>query len=625
MMNKTIKHRWPDWQGIWLKVLENQKLLWLSQVRLAIVDLSNAWHQPMFYNKKFGCFSELHQPQYMINQTQEYVSIVFNWEIYNYQKIRKELQNKGYCFSSNSDTEVILASYMERWLECLQHFNGMRSFVIYDPQQELLFCSRDELGKKPFYYYIDDQNFIFSSQIKAILNHKDIIIPNKEQIDIDALDFYFTLGNIPAPWSIYKNIKKLPARHNLIVSLKNKEIKTKIYCYQDIPSYKPINNKKILIHDAIQLLEDTIQIRTLSSDVAVGAYLSGWLDSSTIVGEMTDWVDKNKIHTFSVWFDGQYDETKYINIATKAFNTKHHHHYFKQKDFESLLNDINLYYDEPFADYSNFPTTFISKFAKKNVSVILSGDWWDEIFGGYIMHKIAAQMAILYSIPLWIKQIIYHIIPNTKDNLSILSQLKEAIRVSMRPPQEFYAQIGASSIYKPAIYQQWAITNLSEVMDAAHGNFTQAVIDFDLWYNTLSDNFLVKVDRSSMSQGLEIRSPFLDKRRIERSRKVPVSWKVNWRRTKILMREIIKDRIPHQILNRWKQWFTPPLQDWILQEKYLYDIRNWIDVLYRDWLLNSNWYQFYNEKVMKSNNRVFNVYKIRLFILWKWYQTWISW
>lgn len=617
-MNTSIKHRWPDDEGSFVENI-NWKTLGFWQVRLSIIDLSPAGHQPMFYDKALWASNDA-----FIKHENKNLTIIFNGEIYNYQEIKEELLEKGYTFSTHSDTEVMLASYEEWGTDCVNHFNGMWAFCIFDKEKDTLFCSRDRLWKKPFYYYFDGKEFIFSSELKGILEHKELHINRKANINPEALDFYFTTGFIPAPWTIYKDIQKLESSHSLELRITDKELQIKKYRYYEIPEYRPINDKKALIEEWKKLLEDSTKIRMFRSDVPVWAFLSGWLDSSSVVAEMTKWTEKTKLHTFSIGFEGKYDETEYINIVKDAFGTNHHHKYFKEEDFENMIENIYHFYDEPFGDFSNFPTMFVSKLARENVTVSLSWDGWDEIFGWYLMHQIGAQMDFIRLIPRFIRQVLFIITPKTANNLSIVSKLKEAFRVSLLPKEQFYSEASGTSVYKPTVYKKWTEEKLSEILKKCHGNFTQALIDFDLLYNTLSDNFLVKTDRASMSQGLEIRSPLLDYRFIEYSRKIPVKWKTNIFKTKILMREIIKDIVPWAILKRGKQWFTPPIEKWILGGEYIREIESGIEMLHAEWILDENWYDFYKNKVLSENNLMFNVYKIKMFLFIKWYNIWIK-
>ncbi|MDD5197547.1 MAG: asparagine synthase (glutamine-hydrolyzing) [Candidatus Gracilibacteria bacterium] len=609
-MNASIRHRGPDDQGVFMHE-KNNRTLGLGHVRLSIVDLSPAGHQPMFYTKESGTHSSVFHPS-----DDQSLALVFNGEIYNFHDLKNELVALGYHFSTHSDTEVILASYLEWGAYCVNRFNGMWALALYDEKNDILLCSRDRFGKKPFYYYHDGEYFIFSSEIKGILTHN---IP--QEIDPEAVDFYFTTGFIPAPWSIYTNVRKIEAGHSLIIDTKTLAIRNERY--YEIPYYTPSYDRKALIQEGKNLLENATKIR-MFADVPVGAFLSGGLDSSSVVAEMTKFVKKEHLHTFSIGFEGKYDETPYINIVKDAFGTNHHHAYFKKEHFESMIDEIPQIYDEPFGDYSNFPTTFVSKLARQHVTVSLSGDGGDEVFGGYMMHQIGAQMSVIRKIPMWIRTMLHTIIPKTGNNLSVLSKLKEAMRVSLLPKESFYAEIAGTSLYKPKVFQEWTREKLRYCLERTNGDFTQALIDYDLLYNTLGDNFLVKTDRASMSCSLEIRSPFLDYRFIAYARKIPVKWKVNWRKTKILMRDIICDIVPEAIWNRGKQGFEPPIKDWILAEKHMQEIRSGIEELHRENILSPEWYRFYTEEVLTKNNSVFNVAKVRMFLFIKWYNIYIK-
>ncbi len=565
----------------------------------------------MRYDMHNGAFSATHYPQYVESKSSTAPTIIFNGEIYNFLEIKTELLSLGYTFSTHSDTEVILASYLARWEDCVKKFNGMRVFAIYDPTEEKIFLSRDILGEKPLYYYYEDNQLIRWSELKTILQHEI-----EKTIDPDAIDFYMTMWYIPAPWSVYKKIKKLPANHNMSFSIKKQHMST--YSYYEKPSYEPIFDRSRLIQEWKSLVESSVQYR-MFADVPVGAFLSGGLDSSTVVAEMTKTTQKENLHTFSIGFEGKYDETYFVNIVKNALWTNHHHAYFTQKDFEDRLDDLYYYYDEPFGDYSNFPTSFVCELARQHVTVSLSGDGGDEIFGWYMMHQVAAQMSLLYPLPRWLKKLAFYLIPKTSNNLSIFSKMKEAFRVSLLPKEDFYAEIGGSSIVKPEVYKQWSREKLRELLTINHDNFTQAIIDFDLYYNTLADNFLTKVDRASMRVALEGRPPFLDKRLIAYVHTIPTKWKVTWRKTKIIMRDIIKDIVPKEIRNRGKKWFQPPIDKWILQDIYSAQLQTWLQELVKVWILNETWEKFYTQHALQKSNSLFNAYKIKLLLLIKWY------
>lgn len=612
-MNNSIKHRGPNGQGI--NLFEN---LSLGQVRLSILDLSDAGHQPMFYSKKYGASSEKFNSKniYLSN-----ISIVFNGEIYNYIELKEVLEKLGYVFTTHSDTEVILASYLEWGEECVKRFNGMWAFVIYDEKKKILFCSRDRLGVKPFYYYLKNGKFIFSSELKGILEHKRLNINKKENLNSDAVKFYFSLGFIPSPLSIYKDVFKLEASHNMVFDLNENKIE-KIYRYFMPKKYAPVHNKKELILEGRKLLKDAVKLR-MRSDVPVGAFLSGGLDSSSVVAEMKQLTDISKLHTFSIGFEGKkYDETPYINIVKNYIGSNHHHYYFKENDFNALTEKYAEIYDEPFGDYSGFPTYKLSEITKKHVTVSLSGDGGDEIFGGYMNHVTGYRMDILRKFPRFLRKIGSKI-PARKNLNSFTSfyLLKEAMKVSLEPKEKFYALALASQGIKPQIYKDWTEEKLKICLELGGNKLGEALRLHDLMFNSLQDNFLVKVDRASMANALEVRSPFLDYRFIDFSQKIPTSWKQDSMKTKKLMREIIKDILPKEIVNRGKQGFTPPLKEWLIKSDYTKNLKIAMENLKP---IDTEIYDFFNQKALKEDNDLYINYRIRLYLFSLWYQRWVK-
>lgn len=582
-MNESLAHRGPDASGEFY----NEKLkVSLGQRRLSIIDLSKNGAQPMSYRHK-----------------NKFVTITFNGEIYNFQEIREELKSKGYKFKSTSDTEVILASYLEWGKDCVKKFNGMWAFCIFDPQKQVFFLSRDRVGKKPLYYYFDKNKFIFSSEIKGILNHNI-----SKEINKDAIDLYFSLGFIPAPYSIYKKIQKLEQRQSIIFNLKTKSLEKEFY--YEWPNYKPIDNKKLAKEKFYSLMDSSIKLRMIS-DVPLGAFLSGGLDSSTIVNYAKQF--NKDINTYSIGFDGKLDETPRINILKNHFQTKHHHKYFKEKDFQEMLKDIFYYYDEPFSDYSMFPTRMLSKFAKEKLTVSLSGDGGDEIFGGYPRYKMAYQMEILRKIPKTIRKILM-ILP--------VSKLKEGLRLSLLPKSNFYSE-ARKDYYKPSISQKILSQKLDNCLKKTNGNLIEALRLMDIEFYTLSDNFLTKVDRASMINALEVRCPFLDYRLIEYSMTLPTKYKVSLFKEKTFFREIISKFLPKEIINKKKQGFTPPIGEWMKSKKYKMELRVILNKLYNNKIISKEWYSFYKNKILPKDSLVENNYKIRLYLFYKWCKEWI--
>ena len=611
-MNDALAHRGPDDAGMY-----ESKQLTLGHRRLSIIDLSDAGHQPLFYNKKQGASNAKFKKQH--NSKAQY-SIIFNGEIYNYIEIREELEKEGYVFTTQTDTEVILASY-DKWKDkCVTKFNGMWSFVIHDAKNNSLFCSRDRLGQKPFYYYHYNDVFVFSSELKSLLKGVPIDLATPKHINKEAVELYFSLGFIPSPYTIYKDTYKLPAGHNLTYNLKTN--KCIVSQYYEVPKYTPQNNKHLLIQEGRTLLADAVALR-MRSDVPVGAFLSGGLDSSSIVSIMKQHTKKEKLHTFSVGFAGKFDESKYAQLAANTFATTHHAEYFDYKDFTNLLDTYNYCYDEPFADYSAYPTYKVSSIARKHVTVSLSGDGGDEIFGGYTRHVTGSQMDIIYKVPRFIRKII-SMVPARKNLNTYISfyLLREACKLSLYPKEEFYARALGEEGIQSKTFKKWSIEKMRYCLKKSDNKLGEAMRLFDLLFGTLQDNYLVKVDRASMAHGLEVRSPFLDYRFVAFAQKIPTKHKQDIARTKKLMREIIKGSVPKKIVSRGKQGFTPPLSEWIVQDKYVRQTKSYMNILEKIEL--KQLHTFFSTKVFKRSNELYKLYAIRLFLFGQWYTEWIE-
>lgn len=580
-MNNSIKHRGPDAGGNYLS-----KTVSLGHRRLAILDLSENGAQPMSYSHKG-----------------KKVTIVFNGEIYNFQEIREDLKSKGYHFKSACDTEVILASYLEWGENCVNKFNGMWAFCIYDPKKSILFLSRDKVGKKPLHYFFDGKRFIFSSEIKSILNHKI-----EKKISKEAIDYYLSLGFIPAPHTIYNNIKKLDARQNIVFDIKKRTLK--LNYYYDWPNYAPENNKKKLIKEGKELIADSVKKR-LISDVSLGAFLSGGLDSSTVVCEMAKTIKNDNLNTYSIGFEGKFDETEYINLVKDRLKTKHHHKYFQEKDFESILKDAFYYYDEPFSDPSMFPSLFLTKFTREGLTVSLSGDGGDEVFGGYPRYNVAEQLEFLQIFPRWIRRLLILITPK---------KLSQGLKLSLKDKERFYE--AREDYYRPTHVEQRLRDTMKICLKKTKGNLQEAVRLMDIYLYTLPDNFLLKVDRASMANALEVRCPLLDSRLVEYSMRIPSRWKCGLFKNKKLMKEIVKDLVPSEIIKRKKKGFTPPINEWIKKPEYSKEINEALKILNKGGIIDKNWKEFYGKKIMKETNIISNNYKIRLFLLYRWYKYW---
>jgi len=597
-MNDSLVHRGPDGSSFHI-----EEKLSLGHARLSIIDLSIAGQQPMFYNYEG-----------------RNVGIVFNGEIYNYLELKGRLKKLGFLFTTHTDTEVVLASYCAWGENCVNEFNGMWSLCIYDVTEQILFCSRDRLGVKPFHYFFENGKFIFSSELKSIILHKDLQLNRTDNINIKSVELFFSLGYIPSPYTIYKNISKLPAGSNLVFDLQRSEIK-KIHKYYHVPAVSKLLAREELINEGKSILNDAVKLR-MRSDVPVGAFLSGGLDSSTVVGEMKHFTNADSLHTFSIGFEDKiYDESKYINIVKDYFRTNHHHYIYREENFKSMWSFYSNVFDEPFGDYSSFPSYQVCKMASEHVTVVLSGDGGDEIFGGYPVYSTGYLSDKLQSIPHAFRELLYKV---TKSALSLdkrLIKVSELLRLSLQPKNSFYSQMFSSERYKPESYILFTTEKLTDALNIAENDLAEAFRIYDLLYNTLADNYLVKVDRTSMRNSIEVRSPFLDYRFIEYAQKIPVKEKVSVFRNKILMREIIKDIVPSQILTRDKMGFTPPIKNWLYNSIPSDAFQTYCGYIKE---LNEPLYQFYL-KMMTSGQVSYmkDFYMMKLAIFGKWFEYWI--
>lgn len=602
-MNQVLAHRGPDASGTFC----DEKIS-LGHRRLAVVDLSEGGVQPMGYSKERGACSQVYNSESF--QDSPYI-LIFNGEIYNFQDIRENLKKEGWVFTTESDSEVILAAY-DAWGEgCVNHFNGMWAFCIYDKKRQVLFASRDRLGVKPFYYTHTD-SFTFSSELKGLI---EAGIP--KNIDVSAVELYFSLGFIPSPHTIFSGVHKLPAAHNLRLSLADNTCTT--WRYWDIPLYNPEYDKKKLIEEGRALLEETTRMR-LHADVPIGAFLSGGLDSSAVVGQMRKYTKDSNLHTFSVGFDGAYDETPYIQVAHNTYATQHHHIYFTRDDFDQHISEFVTMYDEPMADVSGFPMRLVSEQAKRNVTVVLSGDGGDEIFGGYAAHRTGYRFDIFCLLPRFIRRLLARLpIPHGMQRTP-LGMIQMAASLSLKEPEAFLADLHFPDRFRSATSSAWLREQFSHALQYSGGKYAEALRIHDVRANTLPDTFLVKVDRAAMFYGLEVRSPFLDYRWFEFAQRIPSRWKAGLFQTKVLMRAIIHDLIPSEIINRKKQGFSPPIAEWICEPCYQPTLQKSLQTLSHVAPSVAQWYREEHNTLVTAGAA--NL--IRLFIFQKWYEHWIE-
>lgn len=549
----TINHRGPDGNGA--EYFEGTAL---GNTRLAILDLSEKGHQPMFNKDKSLC-------------------IVFNGEIYNFLEVKKLLDLK-YQFRSNSDTEVILYAYQEWGVKCLEKLDGMFSFVIYDLKKQLLFGARDRLGQKPLKYYLDKEKLIFASEIKAILK----LLDHKPAIDEIAIDNFLTLQYVPAPATGFKKIYKLPSAHYFVY--KNKKISVKRYWSLDFQKKSTLSKEKL--EDSI-FNEINKSVKShLISDVPVGALLSGGLDSSIMVALMS-LNSSNKINTFSIGFDDdKFDETPYAKIVSKLYHTHHTQLNVTSKDLIDSLKEITNICDEPLGDNSILPTFLVSKLANKKVKVALTGDGGDENFAGYERYVFVKLAESLGKLPHFFRKILSII----GGFIFILYPSKQTERInrffsSLSLPfysryinyNSFFSQKIKDSLYsigfKKIVDKNNTYKIYKKLFDPKLDSLDNALkIDINTY---LPDDLLYKSDSASMAQGLELRSPFLDHSLMEKVASITSQEKLLFTHKKKILKEIAlkKGLLPREIVNRSKHGFTIPQNKWFKStlKKYIYD------------------------------------------------------
>jgi len=517
-MNDALYHRGPD--GFGYSHFPNCSL---GHRRLAIIDLVSG-HQPMADKED--------APSY---------TIVYNGEVYNYKEIRDKLKQMGHGFRTNSDTEVVLASYIAYGPECLRILNGMFAVAIWNEAKEELFLARDRFGQKPLYYaFTEKGDLLFASEIKAILASGLI----KGKLDYRAVDNYLTLLYVPPYRTIFKNIHVLEPASYLIYNQGGMEKKEKYWRLD----YKEIKIKEEEACEEIRRLLKNAVKRHLVSDVPIGSFLSGGVDSS-IVSYLMKETSEEKIKTFSVGFGNYINELPYAKEVS-VLCASDHHEMQMDIDVPVLLLEMAKCYDEPFADSSNIPTFLISKYAKQNVKVILTGDGGDETFGGYGWYFNLDKVVEKRGIKKWAKSLVF------REKLKNQYYFTHVGRMKYLSPQEKQA-IWRTSQFIDDEYVYYYFPN-----DSVRGLNEAFFFDINCY---LPGDILAKVDRSSMWASLESRAPFLDHELAEFTFSLPCSYKVQGGTGKSILKKAFQGIIPDSILYRSKQGFGAPVGHWLRQ------------------------------------------------------------
>jgi len=599
-MKLCLESRGPDDSCAWVDKKNN---LSLGHTRLSIIEPNNLGKQPMISNNK------------------RFV-IIYNGEIYNFIELKKKLQKHNINIKSNSDTEVLLES-CSFWgfNKAIRMFSGMFAFALWDRKKKELILARDRFGIKPLYYSNQDNLFLFGSQSKVFLKHPKW----KREINSNTLNYYFNYGYIPTDKSIYKNTFQVPPGHYLKINSKG-VLQSK--CYWNLK--ESINENEYVDVEVVEkLLENSIK-KHMVSDVPIGSFLSGGIDSSLVTSIM----QKNStkpIKTFSIGFNEEsIDESKYAELIAKHLKTEHHSFIFRHQDMINLVDKINSIYDEPFADSSQLPTILLSKITKKEVKVALSGDGGDEFFGGYNRYNWAKKIHFFYNLPFLVRKQICNLVkifsPSKWDKI-----FNYAPYLNKYPfaGDKFYKlanilnQKSFTDVY-PSLVSQWYNEELplSKINSFVDKNlFNKDFLSLDIVkqmqfkdiISYLPGDILTKVDRASMAYGLEVRVPFIDNDLINKIWSIKNSDK----KKKAILKQILYKYVPKNLIERPKMGFSIPLDKWLRGP-----LRDWSENLLQEKKLKENHLnsrliiQKWNEHLSGKRNWQYPLWTVLMYQAW---------
>lgn len=533
-MSELLQHRGPDGQGGYI-----DDVLALGHRRLSIIDLDSG-------------------AQPMQDWLQRFV-VTFNGEIYNFQSLRRLFESEGFRFRTKSDTEVILAAYAKYGEDCVNHFQGMFAFAIWDKQEQKLLLARDRLGKKPLYYSFAGDRFVFASELKAIL-----ALPGmSRELDLAALHFYLTFGYIPAPMTIFKRMRKV-GEASLLTYQHNTVNERRYWQAPEFESGPPVGEGEAV--DQLEaMLTDAVKSR-LISDVPLGAFLSGGVDSSAVVAMMAR---LSKVKTFTIDFAEKSHSEVADAAAVSALCGTEHTVLQVATEAMSVLPKIAWHFDEPFADSSAIPTYYVSKMAREHVTVILSGDGGDELFAGYNSYANREQYKMLMGIPRAVRAPLFGALAGV---LPVQAPMRNLFKyAALAEAEEGPGALGLYPYIKEDIISRQIAEDFRKnnpvlvrrellSQHKEQGQLSRLQLA-DLTYYLPSD-ILVKVDRMSMANSLETRAPLLDYRLVEFAAQLPVSLKMNNGQGKFVLKKVLKRLAPGYNLQKQKQGFAAPIESW---------------------------------------------------------------
>jgi asparagine synthase (glutamine-hydrolysing) len=554
-MSDLLAHRGPDGNGVYV-----QGPVGLGHRRLAIIDLSPGGRQPM-------------------GTDDGRLWITYNGEIYNFAALRAELEAHGHRFRSQSDTEVILAAYRAFGVDCLTRLRGMFAFALWDAETHTLLLARDRVGKKPLHYWLDEHGLAFASEPKAFLADPSF----KPQPNLEAIWHYLTYQYVPSPLSAFQGVRKLPPAHYLLV----RDGQVSVERYWKL-RYVP---KRHLTEEAaadefLHRLREAVRLR-LISDVPLGAFLSGGIDSASVVALMAE-LGPGSVKTFSVGFEEkEYDELAYARLVAQRYGTDHREFVVRPHAVE-MFPKLVWHYNEPYADSSAIPTYYLAQLTRRHVTVALCGDGGDESFAGYERYVANTLASRCEWLPRWVRRggaALLGALPSAAHGRGLVARAQRFAEALALPPERRYAQW--MSHFQPGLKRQLCTDefrravgerdSVALLLDAYRASdapdFVDATLDVDV--NTyLPEDLLVKVDIATMAHGLEGRSPFLDHDVMEFCASLPSDLKLRGLTTKYLLKRAVRNLLPVQVIERPKMGFGVPLDHWFRQElrEMAYDV-----------------------------------------------------
>jgi asparagine synthase (glutamine-hydrolysing) len=535
----TLIHRGPDQQGVF-----QSRTCSLGATRLKIVDLASG-DQPIFSEDRDSV-------------------IVFNGEIYNHLEVRRELESLGRRFQTHCDTETFLQAFLEWDTDCFERLRGMFAVALWSNSRQRLVLARDRIGIKPLYIAERGDDIFFASELKGILVHPEI----ERRLSLEGLDCYLSMNYVPSPWTLVDGIEKLPPGH----WLEWRDGRTSKHAYWRLPDIAPVSQSFEDAKVELDHLLDKSVREHLMSDVPMGVWLSGGVDSSTVLHYAAQ-ASSSKLRTFSISFNGHsFDESPYIRQVVEHYGTDHEQlNLTPSDDIQGAIEDIAYYSDEPSADSGALPVWFLSKLCKKHCTVAFSGEGADEIFGGYLTYRanrIAAPLRNLPSAAIALSlRAALRFWPASNEKISVEYKVKRLLQGSLMPTERAHVYWNGtfSEAEKATLLRTPLPAALNDVLARLKarlpGDGIAPFLEFDQQYY-LPDDILVKSDRVSMAHSIEVRPPFVDHRIVEFAAKLPIDFKIRGARQKYLLKEAMRPKLPTAIVQRKKVGFDIPTHDW---------------------------------------------------------------